>query len=346
MPRPKKRAERMTGSPEVRELAVALRTLIEEAGHRTYQPVAKKANFSGQTIAEACRGDKRPSWPVTEKIVEACGGDLDRYRRLWAAAAPPASVGDDTPSTDRDGRHRSRVPLTAAAALTASGLLGWAVFSYTTSAEQPSLPTCDDIGVVMEGIDSYRWDRSAWIEAYERHGGREQLGCPVQVHDQGLVHRWGQGMSQDLQGPSGQTRLMALAPHDVFVMTGTLWIDYTEPHTRMAADWQGYPTSDPITCADAKVIPLDKGEHAPGAMVTSPSGRYIWLPRQIWTAYNQLGGPEGPLGRPLNGLNVDIEGSIEFEDGTTITRLNGTTQVRPATPSSPTPTTTPACHFP
>jgi hypothetical protein len=180
-------------------------------------------------------------------------------------------------------------------------------------------PTCDDIGVAHDNVDAYRVNRQAWLNAYNAAGGRDKLGCPVSVREQGLVHEWGRGLSQDLADEQNrQTRLMALDTDKVIVMTGTYWTDYTRPHDRFAAGIQGYPTSDPITCGNARVVPLDGGEFTPGAMVSTPAGRFVWLPRPVWLRYLELGGPQGTLGGPLNPLDENVEGVIQFENGTTI----------------------------
>jgi len=132
---------------------------------------------------------------------------------------------------------------------------------------------------------------------------------------------------------------MAIDADKVFVMTGNLYADYTRPHNSVAAGLLGYPVSEPIRCGTATVVLLDKGELAPGAMVSTPTGRYVWLPRPVWLRYGALGGPAGPLGRPRNGLKPDVEGIIEFENGTTIELRSGT----PTVGKEPTaaPSTTP-----
>jgi diaminopimelate decarboxylase len=53
-------------------------------------------------------------------------------------------------------------------------LVGVAMFvieGFTKSA-----PTCDDIGVFVEGYDKIRQNRQAWVDAYNAGGGREVLG--------------------------------------------------------------------------------------------------------------------------------------------------------------------------
>jgi hypothetical protein len=205
--------------------------------------------------------------------------------------------------------------------LAAVGVLVMGILVWTRPDSTPggSSPTCEDVGVAHETVDAYRVNRQAWLNAYNAAGGRDKLGCPVQVREQGLVHEWGRGLSQDLADEQNrQTRLMALDVDKVIVMTGTYWTDYTKPHNQFAAGLQGYPTSDPITCGNARVVPLEGGEFTPGAMVSTPAGRFVWLPRPVWLRYLELGGPQGILGRPLNPLDENIEGVIQFENGTAI----------------------------
>lgn len=204
--------------------------------------------------------------------------------------------------------------------VTAIGVLvvGLILWDRTESSPRSS-PTCDDIGVAHDSVDDYRMNRQAWLDAYHAAGGRDKLGCPVPVREQGLVHAWGRGLSQDLiDEQNHQTRLMALGTDKVIVMTGTYWTDYTRPHKRFAAGLQGYPTADPITCGNARVVRLEGGDFTPAAMVSTPAERFVWLPRPVWLRYRELGGPQSPLGRPLNSLGEDIEGVIEFENGSTI----------------------------
>ncbi|MEU7221151.1 hypothetical protein [Nocardia iowensis] len=179
-------------------------------------------------------------------------------------------------------------------------------------------PGCDDIGVLMAGIDSYWGNRQPWWDAYNRAGGKDAIGCPVQRPEQGYVHRWGRGMSQDIRGADGlETRLMALNPAHVVAMTREYWFDYTRPHLADAAELQGYPTSDPVPCGNAKIVPLDEGRLAPGAMVSTPANRYAWLPGPVWRIFQQYGGAP-VLGRPVNSLAKEIRGHIAFEHGGSI----------------------------
>lgn len=206
-----------------------------------------------------------------------------------------------------------------------------------------AVPTCDDIGVALDDV-AHRVYRQTWIDAYNAHGGRDALGCPRPVHEQGLVHAWAAGLSQDLVKDGRNTRLMSITFDKVIVMTGRYFDDYTDPHWNFAAGLQGYPETDPITCGNAQVVYLTSGDYTPGAMVTTPDDRFVWLPRPVWRRYLEQGGPMGPLGRPLNrlGTSADVEGAIEFENGTSITLHAGTASLVPApgTDTATTPATT------
>jgi hypothetical protein len=120
---------------------------------------------------------------------------------------------------------------------------------------------------------------------------------------------------------------MSLHGDKVIVVTGVLYDDYTYPHKNVAADRLGYPTSNPITCGNAQVVLLEGSDYAPGALVSMPNGRFAWLPRPMWQRYRDLGGPQGPLDRPLNRLTPEIEGEIEFENGSTIELRDGRASV-------------------
>ncbi|SNY89627.1 hypothetical protein SAMN04244553_6646 [Nocardia amikacinitolerans] len=129
------------------------------------------------------------------------------------------------------------------------------------------------------------------------------------------MHPWDQGYSQDLVNDRGQqSRLMATVADRVIVMAGDSWHDYTYPHRQHAARIQGYPQSDPISCGTARIVTLEKGEQTPGAMITSPTNRFVWLPRRVWSKYQQMGGLP-VFGRPLNALGQAMTGVIEFEHG-------------------------------
>ncbi|OXM43116.1 XRE family transcriptional regulator [Amycolatopsis alba DSM 44262] len=202
---------------------------------------------------------------------------------------------------------------------------------------QPPAPDCDAIGVAYTGVAAHRVHRQAWLDAYAAHGGRSTLGCPDPRPEQGLVHDWGPGLSQDLELNGTPARLMSIDPDTVIVVSGDFYRGYTEPHWNLAARRLGYPQAPPFPCGDARVVLLTRGEYEPGALVTTPNGRYVWFPRAAWRVYLQRGGPAGPLGRPLNDLGADIDGEIGFEHGGTIVVEAGTARFVPVTGASSVP---------
>ncbi|MEV6957832.1 WD40 repeat domain-containing protein [Streptomyces sp. NPDC051207] len=84
----------------VQRFAAQLRALRESAGRPTYRAMAQKVPFSVTALSQAAAGRQLPSLPVTLAYVEACGGDLEEWRRRWeetSAQAAPAADADDTP---------------------------------------------------------------------------------------------------------------------------------------------------------------------------------------------------------------------------------------------------------
>ncbi|MCF6473553.1 hypothetical protein FAF44_34980 [Nonomuraea sp. MG754425] len=71
-----------TAGPVAR-FAQELRKLRQAAGSPTYRVMAVQARYSAATLAQAAAGDRLPSLAVTVAYVQACGGDLERWRRRW-----------------------------------------------------------------------------------------------------------------------------------------------------------------------------------------------------------------------------------------------------------------------
>jgi transcriptional regulator with XRE-family HTH domain len=167
------------------------------------------------------------------------------------------------------------------------------------------VPTCADVG----DQDSDRPDPMWWEvfrAAYQRYGGRMEIGCPRTNDPSGYVHQWGPGFSQDLEGGrAGRSRIMALDPQTVVVVSGDYGDDYVRLNGRNAAPLMGYPISDPISCGQFHLVLLKGGEQSPGAMVTNPrSGRFLWISKEVWSRYQELDGPFGRLGGPIGDPEV------------------------------------------
>jgi AcrR family transcriptional regulator len=290
---------------------------------RTREEFADKSGYSRGTIHNYFHGKTLPQErEAVADILAILGATPDEVTAMQQAldrAAKPSRTASSTTQPRRAAilayLRRRWLVVCAVATLVLAAVAGVIMWQRQAAPEQSEarLPTCADVGVFADGIDAYRWNREVWTDAYEAAGGRAVLGCPVRTAD-GFDHWWDRGMSQDLQDRRGkQTRLMALDRDHVIVMSGQYWTDYTNLHRKLAADLQGYPITDPVSCGNAKVVLLDKGDYTPGAMVTSSSGTYIWLPRPVWHEHQAMGGPQGPLGRPLNALNSTIRGTIAFE---------------------------------
>ncbi|MEV5576649.1 NBR1-Ig-like domain-containing protein [Spirillospora sp. NPDC052269] len=82
------------GRREARErFAESLRRLRAEAGNPSFREMAASRTVSHTTLHEAARGTRFPSWTTTQAFVEACGGDVEEWRKLWTAA-----LGSDAPA--------------------------------------------------------------------------------------------------------------------------------------------------------------------------------------------------------------------------------------------------------
>ncbi|WFE33314.1 toll/interleukin-1 receptor domain-containing protein [Micromonospora sp. WMMD975] len=91
-----------TQSAAERAFYAALQDLYLRAGKPSSRAVATAiGDISHTTVNSAIKGAKVPSWPITAKIVEHLGGDVERFRQLWvetqervepAPTAPRAEV--------------------------------------------------------------------------------------------------------------------------------------------------------------------------------------------------------------------------------------------------------------
>jgi hypothetical protein len=147
-------------------------------------------------------------------------------------------------------------------------------------------------------------------KVYDEAGGESVLGCPKPGHvPSSFVHDWGPDLTQDLDNG----RIMMLDDGIPFVITDRASRAYSRAHEVRSADLLGYPVSNPIPCGTAQIILLDGGEESPGALVSTPTNDYVWLPTSIWNQYQMLGGPRGELGVPIAGN--EKAGIWTFEHG-------------------------------
>lgn len=84
MPRTEKPIDPDRG--EAARFAAQLRALRAGAGMPTYRELAARTAYSVTQLSQAAAGRRLPTWPVTRAYVEACGGDLEHWKRVWEKA--------------------------------------------------------------------------------------------------------------------------------------------------------------------------------------------------------------------------------------------------------------------
>ena len=75
----------------VRALFDALHEQHHRAGWPSLRHLAKEVGCSHTTVSSAFSEPRVPRWGLLELIVEALGGDTDRFHRLWLAASDPSA---------------------------------------------------------------------------------------------------------------------------------------------------------------------------------------------------------------------------------------------------------------
>jgi tetratricopeptide (TPR) repeat protein len=73
-----------------RDLVDALHALHHEAGWPSLRGLAREAGCSHTTVSTVFSSPRLPSWGVLELVVEAMGGNVEEFHRLWLAASSPA----------------------------------------------------------------------------------------------------------------------------------------------------------------------------------------------------------------------------------------------------------------
>ncbi|WP_217206994.1 WD40 repeat domain-containing protein [Streptomyces sp. AC550_RSS872] len=85
------------------DFAAGLRRLRNDAG-LTYRELSRRAHTSASALSQAASGHKAPSWEVTAAFVQACGGDLDAWRKRWGEVGARATTAPDLPAPTKDAR--------------------------------------------------------------------------------------------------------------------------------------------------------------------------------------------------------------------------------------------------
>jgi hypothetical protein len=70
----------------IAEFALDLKVIRRQAGDISYRRLASKMNYAVSTVDRALKGEKLPTWPVTEAFLRACGcrpEDLMAWRTRW-----------------------------------------------------------------------------------------------------------------------------------------------------------------------------------------------------------------------------------------------------------------------
>ncbi|WP_217709574.1 helix-turn-helix domain-containing protein [Amycolatopsis sp. Hca4] len=125
--------------------AFELRKLRDEAGAPTYRALAETTHFSKATLSAAAQGRRLPTLDVTLAYAQACGGDLETWRRRWeetraaldGSPQPEETVPEPSYVPRRFRRPRSVVVFGAISCLVlAAALVIW----LAGDASSPSAP--------------------------------------------------------------------------------------------------------------------------------------------------------------------------------------------------------------
>ena len=168
-----------------RELVDALHGLHHEAGWPSLRTLARKAGCSHTTVSAVFSAPRLPAWGVLELLVEAMGGDVSEFHRLWLAASSPSSLGARAArriagrrvELGAVGRHleagsgllvvtgeagigKTRLVSTAAASATSHVAAGSCL---PLSTQVPLLPFADALAGVYD-VDGGQWFKEALAE--------------------------------------------------------------------------------------------------------------------------------------------------------------------------------------
>src|SRR3954470_8177009 len=74
-----------------RDLIDALHALHHQAGWPSLRTLAREVGCSHTTISTVFSSARLPAWGMLELVVEAMGGDVGEFHRLWSVASGPAA---------------------------------------------------------------------------------------------------------------------------------------------------------------------------------------------------------------------------------------------------------------
>jgi hypothetical protein len=166
-----------------RELVDALHGLHHRVGWPSLRSLATGAGCSHTTVSSVFSSPRMPSWGVLELIIEAMGGDVAEFHRLWLAASGPEAATPQSPAriagrraevtavcrhletgaglllvTGEAGIGKSRLVETAA--LSTNGLFVARGSALPLSAQVPLLPITDALRSVYQADDG-EWLKGA-----------------------------------------------------------------------------------------------------------------------------------------------------------------------------------------
>ncbi len=86
---------------DVDGFAAGLRELHRAAGKPTYQRLQRETGYGRTVLSAALNGSRLPTWPVTEALVQALGGDPVEWKARWASASTEPQLAGDGPTPRR-----------------------------------------------------------------------------------------------------------------------------------------------------------------------------------------------------------------------------------------------------
>jgi hypothetical protein len=92
--------------PRLAQFAAELQRLHRQAGRPTYRELQRVTGYGRTVLSEALNGNRLPTWPVTQALVQALGGDPEEWRPRWAATDHAFAHDDQEPQAN-EANHGS-----------------------------------------------------------------------------------------------------------------------------------------------------------------------------------------------------------------------------------------------